>query len=125
MDLESTRLRPAVALFRSMADPTRLAIVRRLAAGEARVVDLMKDVRLPQSTVSSHLACLRDCDLVTGRPEGRQVFYALTRPELLDLLRAAEALLDATGKAVVLRPTSGEPAHGSVSHADRRAGTPS
>ncbi len=121
---ESTRLRPAVALFRSMADPTRLAIVRRLAASEVRVVDLMKDFGVPQSTVSSHLACLRDCDLITGRPEGRQVFYALTRPELLDLLRAAEALLDATGKAVVLRPTSGEPTHGPLSHPDRRAGAP-
>src|SRR5439155_13225678 len=38
------RLRPAVALFRSLADPTRLAIVRRLADGEARVVDLTREL---------------------------------------------------------------------------------
>ncbi len=121
---ERTELQPAVALFRCMADPTRLAIVRRIAAtGEARVADLMKELELPQSTVSSHLGLLRECELVVSRPEGRQVFYALTRPELLDLLLAAEALLDATGKAVVLRPTSGEPAHGPLSHRDRPAGT--
>jgi len=104
------RLQPAVALFRSLADPTRLAIVRRLANGEARVVDLTRELGLPQSTVSTHLACLRDCDLVAGRAESRQVFYSLARPELLRLLSAAEQLLEATGEAVALCPRYGEPA---------------
>ena len=62
---------------------------------------------LAQSTVSKHLACLRDCGLVDFRAEGRQSFYALTRPELLDLLRSAEHLLAATGAAVALCPTYG------------------
>src|SRR5207302_8761752 len=96
----SPRLKPAVALFRSLADPTRLAIVRRLGQGEARVVDLMRELELPQSTVSSHLACLRDCALVGSRPEGRQMFYSLARPELVELLTAAEELLAATGERV-------------------------
>lgn len=100
-------LAPAAALFRSLADPARLAIVRRLARGEARVVDLTGELGLAQSTVSAHLACLRDCGLVAGRPEGRQMFYALTRPELMDLLAAAEELLAATGDAVALCPTYG------------------
>ena len=57
--------------------------------------------------MSAHLACLRDCGLVMGRPEGRQMFYSLTRPELLDLLAAAERLLGATGSAVALCPNFG------------------
>lgn len=101
------RLLPAAALFHSLSDATRLAIVQRLARGEARVVDLTERLGLAQSTVSAHLACLRDCGLVQGRPEGRQMFYALTRPELLDLLAAAETLLGATGSAVALCPTYG------------------
>jgi ArsR family transcriptional regulator len=100
---------PAVALFRSLADETRLRIVQRLAAGEARVVDLTGELGLAQSTVSKHLACLRDCGLVDYRAEGRQSFYALTRPELLDLLAAAEGLLAATGAAVALCPTGSPP----------------
>jgi ArsR family transcriptional regulator len=100
-------LRPAVALFRSLADPTRLAVIQHLAVGSARVADLVDALGLPQSTVSTHLACLRDCDLISGRPEGRQVFYALAHPELLDLLRAAEQVLDRTGAAVALCPTYG------------------
>ncbi|MBQ1027429.1 metalloregulator ArsR/SmtB family transcription factor [Micromonospora sp. C95] len=101
---------PAVALFRSLGDPTRLAIVRRLTAGEARVVDLTGELGTAQSTVSKHLACLRDCGLVDYRVEGRQSFYRLTRPELLDLLRSAELLLAATGEAVALCPVYGAPA---------------
>lgn len=101
------QLTAAVALFHSLSDVTRLAIVQRLAGGEARVVDLVGDLGLAQSTVSGHLACLRDCGLVSGRPEGRQVFYSLTRPELMDLLAAAEGLLAATGQAVALCPRYG------------------
>lgn len=100
-------LDPAVALFHSLSDATRLAIVRRLARGEARVADLMAGLELAQSTVSAHVACLRDCGLVVGRPQGRQVFYSLTRPELMDLLASAETLLAATGNAVALCPNYG------------------
>jgi DNA-binding transcriptional ArsR family regulator len=78
-----------------------------LAGGEVRVVDLVAELGLAQSTVSAHVACLRDCGLVAGRPEGRQVFYSLARPELLDLLAASERLLAATGEAVALCPNYG------------------
>jgi ArsR family transcriptional regulator len=105
---------PAVALFRSLADETRLRIVQRLAAGEARVVDLTGELGMAQSTVSKHLACLRDCGLVDYRTQGRQSFYVLTRPELMDLLQAAEAVLAATGSAVALCPTYGASAAAAV-----------
>ena len=101
---------PAVALFRSLADPARLAIVSRLAQGEARVVDLTRMLGLAQSTVSKHLACLRDCGLVDFRTAGRQSYYSLARPELIDLLRSAELLLAETGDAVALCPVYGDPA---------------
>jgi ArsR family transcriptional regulator, cadmium/lead-responsive transcriptional repressor len=100
-------LRPAAALFRSLGDPARLAIVRRLADGEARVVDLVGQLGLAQSTVSGHLACLRDCGLVDSRPVGRASVFTLTQPALLDVLAAAEAVLEATGYAVALCPVYG------------------
>jgi DNA-binding transcriptional ArsR family regulator len=103
----ATDLAVAAALFRGLADPTRLAILRRLAEGEARVTVLTGALGLAQSTVSGHLACLRDCGLITGRPEGRQMFYALAQPELLDLLTSAEALLAATGQQIALCPVYG------------------
>ena len=93
----------AVLLFRSLADPARLLVLRHLALGEHRVVDLTAHLGLAQSTVSAHLACLRECGLVTARPVGRASVYALAVPGELDaLLAAAERLLAATGDAVTL-----------------------
>lgn len=98
----------AVCLFRSLADPARLAILRHLALGEHRVVDLTAHLGLAQSTTSAHLACLRDCGLISARTVGRSSMYSLAvSAELMDLLSAAERLLAATGDAVILCPTSG------------------
>lgn len=72
------------------------------------MVDLMRELELPQSTISTHVACLRDCQLVTGRVEGRQMFYSLTHPELITLLGSAETLLAVTGSAVALCPRWGD-----------------
>jgi DNA-binding transcriptional ArsR family regulator len=108
MDCCAPDVTAAVALFRSLGDPARLAIVSRLAQGEARVVDLTRLLGLAQSTVSKHLACLRDCRLVEFRTEGRQSYYSLARPELVDLLSSAELLLAETGDAVALCPVYGE-----------------
>lgn len=107
-------LSAAVALFRSLGDGTRLAIVHELARGERRVVDLTRVLGLAQSTVSAHVACLRDCGLVEGRPLGRQMIYRLVRPELLAVLGAAEQLLAATGNAVALCPVYGDDANTDV-----------
>lgn len=100
-------LRRAGALFHGLADRTRLAILRELADGERRVVDLTNALELAQGTVSGHLACLRECGLIVGRPEGRQVFYSLAHRELFDVLSAAEELLALTGDTVELCPNYG------------------
>lgn len=104
---ESAAMQAAACMFRSLGDANRLAIVRQLALGEHRVRDLTEHLGLAQSTVSAHLACLRDCGLVQSRPAGRASLFSLTQPELLELLGAAERLLAATGDAVVLCPTYG------------------
>lgn len=106
-EVARVELAPAAALFRSLGDPTRLAIVRQLAAGPARVVDLVETVGLAQSTVSKHLACLRDCGLVASDPVGRASLFRLTQPALIDVLTSAEAVLEATGQAVALCPNYG------------------
>ena len=109
---ESAALSAAACMFRSLGDPTRLAIVRHLALGEHKVVELTAHLGLAQSTVSAHLACLRDCGLVTSRPQGRASLWSLSAaPELLDVLAAAERLLAVTGDAVTLCPTYGEAAN--------------
>ena len=114
-DLADASLASAASLFRSLGDPARLSILRRLATGEHRVVDLTGHLGLAQSTVSGHLACLRECGLVTSRPQGRASVFSLARPELFDLLSAAEQLLAATGSAVALCQTYGTAGTGETS----------
>ena len=122
-------LDPAVALFHSLSDATRLAIVQRLSGGEARVADLIAELGLAQSTVSAHVACLRDCGLVESRPRGRASMFSLaSAPELLGVLDAAERLLAVSGHAVALCPnygigTEGNPAPAQLrTHAGQQAG---
>ncbi|WP_246123782.1 ArsR/SmtB family transcription factor [Cellulomonas terrae] len=101
-------LSAAACLFHGFSDPSRLVILQHLTSGEHRVVDLVEHLGLAQSTVSKHLACLRDCGLVCSRAEGRASVFRLTHPEaLLDVLAAAERLLGLTGDAVTLCPTFG------------------
>ena len=102
---ETQALSAAACLFHGFSDPSRLAIVRHLALGEHRVVDLTAHLGLAQSTVSKHLACLRDCGLVSSRPQGRASMWALSHREVvMDLLASAERLLALTGDAVTLCP---------------------
>src|SRR6476659_2979170 len=94
---EPAALSAAACMFRSLGDPARLAILRHLSLGEHRVVDLTNHLGLAQSTVSAHLACLRDCGLVTLWPLGRASMWSLNHAaELLDVPAAAERLLAAT-----------------------------
>lgn len=109
--LEASGLSLAASLFHSLSDPTRLAILRHLSLGEYRVVELTAHLGLAQSTVSKHLACLRDCGLVDSRPVGRASMFSLaTRDELLELLGATERLLALTGDAVEPYPVYGSAA---------------
>ena len=59
---------------------------------------------LAQSTVSKHLACLRDCGLVRVRIEGRASWFSLADPvRLADLIESAAALLSASGVSLSRR----------------------
>lgn len=79
----------------ALSDPGRVTLLTHLMEGEHRVRDLTDHLHLAQSTVSAHLACLRDCGLVTSRPEGRASWYSIVAPdEVTTLLEAAASLAD-------------------------------
>ncbi|MBL3698841.1 ArsR/SmtB family transcription factor [Leucobacter luti] len=100
---EAVELTPAAHLFQSFSDPSRLVILQHLQLGEHRVVDLTQHLGLSQSTVSKHLASLKDAGLVSSRPQGRASVYSLRHSaELMDLFAAAERLLALTGDIVAL-----------------------
>jgi ArsR family transcriptional regulator len=68
---------PVDRLFRGFSDRTRLRILHLLTKGEVCVGDLVTVLKLPQPTVSRHLAYLRRAGLVTVRRDSTWIYYAL------------------------------------------------
>jgi len=58
------------AAFSAMADPTRRAILARLAKGEATVMELGEPFEMTQPAISQHLKVLEDAGLIVRRVEG-------------------------------------------------------
>jgi DNA-binding transcriptional ArsR family regulator len=58
------------AAFAALADPTRRAILARLAKGEATVMELAEPFEMTQPAISQHLKVLEDAGLVTSRVDG-------------------------------------------------------
>lgn len=69
------------AVFKGFADPTRIRILSALAAGELCVCDIVDILRLPQPTISRHLAYLRRMGLVEVTREAKFAHYRLAHPE--------------------------------------------
>ena len=77
--------------FKALADPTRVALVNRLAAagdGEICVCDLTAVFDLGQPTISHHLKVLRDAGLVVAERRGKWAYYRIV-PAALERLGAA------------------------------------
>ena len=67
----------------ALADPTRRAILARLAAGETRVTDIAAPFPISLNSVSKHIRILERADLVRRRKRGREYLLALN-PKPLD-----------------------------------------
>jgi DNA-binding transcriptional ArsR family regulator len=83
------------AAFSALADPTRRAILARLAKGEATVMELAEPFRMTQPAVSQHLKVLEEAGLVIHRVEGTRRPRRLAKSgveameQWLELLRTA------------------------------------
>jgi len=86
-------IRLKAKFFRGFADPTRLAILETLLDGEKNVNEIIQLLGISQPNASAHLACLRDCGLVTSEGRGKFTYYRLYDDKIRDLLRTAEAIL--------------------------------
>lgn len=85
------RLSAIQRLGRALGDPTRCRLLLALLDGPGYPAQLADQLGLTRQNVSNHLACLRDCGLVSSSARGRQVSY-----ELIDS-RLAHALDDLLG----------------------------
>lgn len=90
-------------LFKALAHPVRIRILELLCADVSRPVavgELLEQIDLESSHLSSHLAVLRRHGVVASERVGSAVFYRTAHPAIPDLLAIARAfLLDHLGEA--------------------------
>ncbi len=86
-------------MVKALAHPARLFMVDRLAEREHCVCELAAMVGSDISTVSRHLARLREAGIVEDEKRGTQVFYRLAVPCVLKLFECVEPILLAKGQA--------------------------
>ncbi len=72
-------------VFRTLADPTRRAVVERLCRREMSVSELKAGFEISQPAISQHLAALARAGLVCERREGRFAYYR-AEPQGLEAL---------------------------------------
>ena len=70
-------MKDTVRLFKALADETRLRILALLMEGELCVCEIMEVLSLPQSSVSRHLAYLRNAGWLEDRRQGVWMYYKL------------------------------------------------
>lgn len=97
-------MRRASALFRLLADGTRLRLLRVLARDRFNVSELTGILAVAQSGVSRHLGLLKDAGLVMEEREGGYVYYRLAGEERRNGQATLWALLDAQFAASVGEP---------------------
>jgi len=85
-------------VMKALAHPTRLFIVDQLAEGPRCVCELTEMVGADVSTVSRHLAVLREAGILDDDKRGNQVFYSLRVPCVLNWYSCVEGVLEAEAK---------------------------
>lgn len=79
--------------FAALADPVRRSLLRALASGPRRVVDLADGLPISRPAVSKHLRLLTEAGLVTAEDRGRERHYALRREGLAPMSAYVDSLL--------------------------------
>ena len=85
-------------IAKALAHPTRLFLLDELSRGERCVCELTEMVGVDISTVSKHLAVLKNVGLVQDEKRGVQVFYQMLCPCISNMFECLESILEANAE---------------------------
>ena len=88
-------------IFKALAHPTRLWMVEQLVEGERCVCEFVEQVDADFSTISKHLAVLKQAGIVADEKRGKQVYYSLKVPCVLNFMNCVESVIESQVKAQV------------------------
>lgn len=99
-DTDNPRLLMQAKIFKALGHCSRLLMVKALRDGEKCVCDLQTLVGADMSTISRHLAVLREAGIVASEKRGTSIYYRLTLPCLEQFLSCTH---DAVGRRIAAR----------------------
>ena len=73
-------------LLKAFADINRLLIIEMLSCGEVCACKILEKLNITQPTLSHHMKILCGCGLVSGRKEGKWIYYTLNKTTVDDFL---------------------------------------
>ena len=88
-------------VLKALAHPTRLWMVEKLTDGEHCVCEFVDEIDADFSTVSKHLSVLKQAGIIDYEKRGKQVFYSLKVPCVLNFMHCVEAVIQSNGEAEV------------------------
>lgn len=92
-NLENENLVSEVEIFKAMADPCRLTILKLLRESELCVCEILPEFKRSQSTISKHLNILFEAGILDRRIDGKRTLYRIRDPHVLDLIRSVDILV--------------------------------
>jgi len=81
-------------VLKALAHPTRLWMTEQLVNGERCVCEFVEAIDADFSTISKHLAVLKQAGIVADEKRGKQVYYRLKVPCVLDFMSCIEAVIN-------------------------------
>lgn len=82
-------------VMKAMAHPSRLMMIDELSRGERCVCDIQALIGHDMSTVSKHLSVLKKAGIVADERRGKQVYYRLKVPCILNFFHCIESVIEA------------------------------
>ena len=80
-------------VFKALAHPTRIQILKLLRDGEMCVCEILPNLDSEQSNTSQHLTVLKNSGIVDSRKDGSRVIYSIKNKEVHEMIDLAEAII--------------------------------
>ncbi|VGO22851.1 ArsR/SmtB family transcription factor [Pontiella sulfatireligans] len=95
---EKTMYTAKAQVLKALAHPTRLWMAEELEGGEKCVCEFVDEIDADFSTISKHLSVLKQAGIVADDKRGKQVFYSLKVPCVLNFMHCVEAVIENNAK---------------------------
>lgn len=80
-------------IIKALAHSTRIWIVDRLSERERCVCEFVNEIDADFSTVSKHLSVLRNAGIIGQEKRGKQIFYSLKVPCIMNFMKCVQAVM--------------------------------